>query len=105
MAGAVVEPDEAADDDGVMLVRRDAVPLTGPVANDPVIVPELKPARPPMAEPMSSEPLPVTPLTALEEKEFVIVPPLRPTRPPAKVLTPPAMLPPVELELAMLAPA
>ena len=82
-----------------------AVPLTGPLANDPVIVPELKPARPPMAEPMSSEPLPEWPLTALDEEEFVMVPSLRPTRPPAKVLTPPAMMPPVALESVMLAPA
>ena len=57
-----------------------------------------------MAEPISSEPLPAMPLTALDEEEFVIVPSLRPTRPPAKVLTPPVMMPPVAFESAMLAP-
>ena len=65
------------------------MPLTGPVANDPEIVPVLKPTRPPMAELMSVAELPLLPVTALDEDEFVIVPApsFRPTSPPAKLLS------------------
>ena len=79
------------------------VPLRLPVANEPEIVPLLKPAKPPIAEPMSSNPLPLAPLTVLDEDEFVIVPSLRPTRPPAKVLMPVVTVPD-ELDWLMLPP-